>query len=156
MVTIISKSDRPRREDEAARKLLEANRPTINRLADHLTQGAWSARRAAPAEPPLIVPSSSRRAATSIDNPRPYVRVSPNGRVVVADLDSARQLAFLGEIRRRDGHDVFVLARAESGFAASLDEETVGQLAEFDGRVTDGRQGLQSLKDDIALKLGLA
>ena len=39
MVDIISKRDGPRREDVAARRVLQENRGTIHKMMDHLTGG---------------------------------------------------------------------------------------------------------------------
>ncbi|TIN30893.1 MAG: hypothetical protein E5Y25_33040, partial [Mesorhizobium sp.] len=46
MVEIISKRDGSRREDAAMKRLIEQNRATITRLADHLTGGSYSAGKA--------------------------------------------------------------------------------------------------------------
>ena len=43
MVDIISRKDGPRREDAAAKRMIDANRATITHLADRLTQGGYSA-----------------------------------------------------------------------------------------------------------------
>ena len=47
MVEIISKRDGSRREDAAMRRLIEQNRATITRLADHISGGSYSAGKAA-------------------------------------------------------------------------------------------------------------
>ncbi|RAI04284.1 hypothetical protein DLJ53_07525 [Acuticoccus sediminis] len=158
MVTIISKSDGPRRDDVAAKRFIEQNRSTITRLADHLTQGAYSANRAAEQARVLVEPPSAGggRAPVSIDNPVPYVKLSPNGRVLLVDLNTARQLEFLGEVRRRDGRSAFVLASAANGFISALDEDTAARLADLDGMLAEGREGSEALKHEIARKLGLA
>lgn len=156
MVTIISKSDGPRKEDLEARKVFEKDRAIITRLADHLTQGAYSATRAARgAVPDPSMPARSS-AAARIDTPRPYVKVSANGRVVLVDLDSGRQLDLLGEIRRRDGRTVFTLALHRNGFVSQLDELRASALSDLDGAPADTRAAIDALKGAITTKLELA
>ncbi|CDX61181.1 hypothetical protein LCM4577_14320 [Mesorhizobium sp. LCM 4577] len=46
MVEIISKRDGSRREDVAMKRLIEQNRATITRLADHISGGSYSAGKA--------------------------------------------------------------------------------------------------------------
>lgn len=135
MVGIVSKRSWTRREDIAARRLIETNRGLIERLADQISQGAYSAsRRAAPAEPEpeglLIHDLGTARAVGS--GPRPYVRVSPNRRVVVADLETGRHLHHLGEIRRLDGAWRFVVATPANGFLAPVEPDIAERLAPLD------------------------
>ncbi len=112
----------PRREDVAARQLIERNRATIERLADHLSSGAFSAsRQAAPVpQPEGLMHPRPGWAAGGRARPSPYVRISPNDRVVLADHATGRQLEFLGQIRRQDGVRRFVLATKANGFFAEL------------------------------------
>ena len=65
--------------------------------------------------------------------PRPYVRISPNDRVVIADQATGRQLQFLGQIRRENGVRRFALATSANGFFAEVEADTAAQLAELDG-----------------------
>ena len=135
MVDIISKRDGPRREDEAARRVLRDNRGTIHKMMDHLTGGQLSSSQPKPASPEpegLIIHAG--RASDPREATRPYVRISINGRVVVADQDTSRQLHFLGEIRgpRRDQR--FMLATKENGFYALIEGELKEKLDDLDGR----------------------
>lgn len=157
MVTIISKSAGSHSGDREMRKVLERDRPTITRIADHLTSGGYSASRAAAAARVEPLPSEARvsRRRPSADAAEPYVRVSPNGRVVLADLATAHQLAFLGEVRRREGQDVFILATAINGFRAPLEGAIADRLATLDGTIVPKRGGARLLSDEIAKRLDL-
>jgi len=156
MVEIISRRDGPRPEDARLRRLLNDNRGTITRLADHLTSGRYSASKVpkeAPKPQGLIIHDlgSSRPA----DEPRPVVRVSLNGRVILVDENSSRQMHHLGELRSRQGRDVFVLATKENGFFAPLDDEIASTLGELDGCFLDGDEGEEALAAEIGRRLGL-
>ncbi len=139
MVDIVSKRSGPRPEDERARRLIEANRPTIEKLADRLTNGGWSASRRPKTEPqPQGLVIHTARASTRVDEPRPFVRVAVNGRVSVVDTDTGRQLHHLGDLRRRDGQESFRLATRENGFFSPVDPEIAEALADLDGVALDG------------------
>ena len=71
--------------------------------------------------------------------PLPYVRISPNDRVVLADQATGRQLEFLGQIRRQNGARRFVLATKANGFFAEMAVETAARLAGLDGAAVTGR-----------------
>lgn len=158
MVDIISRTSGPRREDEQARRLIEANRPVIDRLADHLTNGAYSASKRAPArtgpEPSGLVIHTAR-ATTTTEPPRPFVRVAVNGRVSMVDTNTGRQMHHLGDIRRRDGVDGFRLATRENGFFSPVDPEIAAALADLDGRPVAGHDGERALVDAIGVRLQL-
>ena len=161
MVDIISKSEFPRREDERARQLIGANRKVIEGLADRLTQGGYSQAKAAKAERArgpepegLIIHDIG--AGRRTDAVRPYVRISPNNRVVVADEDTGRQVHFLGELRRIDGRRRFVLATAENKFFSPLDPDLVAALADLDGTDVAGGGAERALAEGIAARLGYA
>lgn len=159
MVEIVSKRDGPRPEDERLRRMLEANRPTIDRMADHLTQGAWSARgkATAPAGPQpegLIIHTA--RATTRTEPERPFVRVAVNGRVSLVDTNTGRQMHHLGDLRRGgDGHQRFRLATRENGFFSPVDPEIAAALTEFDGGPVEGRDGERRLTEAISDRLKL-
>jgi len=157
VVEIISKRRGPRREDVQARELIERNRGTIERLADHLTGGAYSASCAEKAvEPRPAGPSIHVLGASpASDRPKPYVRISPNDRVVLADADSGRQMHLLGQIRGTDGERWFALATRENGFVAPLDAETSAALASLDGAKLHQGYDEDRLADDIRERLGL-
>jgi hypothetical protein len=158
MVEIISPRGGSRPEDFRLKSLIENNRSTITRLADHLTQGGYSASKAAKAAP---APEPERTSSVHIIGgapaarvARPVVRATLNGRVVVVDDESGRQLHHLGEIRRRNGALWFVLAAAANRFPAPAAAETVELLADLDAAelATDG--GEEALVAEIAHRLG--
>lgn len=156
MVDIISKRDGPRREDVAAKRLLQENRGTIHKMMDHLSGGQLNSRQQKPVPPQpegLIIHTG--RTIDSRDTARPYVRVSVNGRVVVADQETSKQLHFLGEIRgpRRSQH--FVLATKENGFFALIEDELGQKLIDLDGRTIAGDFSEDDLIRAITEKLGL-
>lgn len=160
MVEIISRGDGPRPEDARLKAFLEQNRPTITKLADHLTQGGYSASRrtkkAAPEAPErTIIHAVGGLASGQTAEPRPVVRASVNGRVIVVDDNSGRQLSYLGEIRRSAGELLFVLASAENGFAASADAATQAALGDLDRARLAPDGGEEALVKEIALRLGV-
>lgn len=126
----------PRPEDAKARDLIARNRGTIQRLADQLSNGAYSAAKraaAAPTEPaPAGLIMTHLGGPPPNDEPRPRVRISPNNRVVVIDEETSRQLYFLGELRRVDGVLQFVLATKANGFFAPLADDLANRLAGLD------------------------
>lgn len=145
-----------RRDDVAAKQLIERNRATIDRLADQLSAGAYSASRkprAAPQPEGLSIHVLGGPAAA--DPPRPYVRISPNERVVLADHASGRQLQFLGQIRRQDGVRRFVLATKANGFFAEVGDEAATSLAELDGVALERDYDDDRLSADIGARLGI-
>ena len=159
MVTIISKRDGPRREDAEIKRFLHENRGTIDQMANHLTNGAWQARRKPGAVPEPEARSSTRVAFATGGAPRPaepYVRISPNDRVVVMDGATGRQLEFIGEIRGSRKARHFVLATGENGFIAPLDDAARHKLADLDGVGTADEDAEDRLKHDISVRLGLA
>ncbi len=157
VVDIISKPSGPRDEDKRIRRLLDENRSTITRLADHLSGGAYSARKATLPEPqadPAIIRHIG--AATQTSAPAPHLRISPNGRVVVMDQNSGRQLHYLGEVRRAGGVESFRLATAANGFIAPLDQALAASLQALDGQVISPDCSEDDLLTAIAAKLDLA
>lgn len=136
MVHIISKSSGPRSEDVRARSLIERNRGTIERLADQLSNGAYSASRRAVAPAPPQASGSLigyDGVGRAVDEPRPFVWIRPNHRVLVVDLNTSRQMHYLGEVKRIEGVWRFVLATAANGYALALDADLAGRLAPLDG-----------------------
>jgi len=160
MVEIISKRDGPRREDVEARRHIRDNWGTIETLANRLSNGGYAAMRKRQAQPqPNGAPGGSTfhilggpAAAAS----RPYVRISPNNRVVVMDLASGKQMHFLGEIRRREGVDRFLLARAENGFRHPMDDALQDRLADLDAQAVDASFDEDALSEAISQRLGLS
>lgn len=156
MVDIVSKRDGPRREDVAARRLLKENRGTIHRMMDHLSGGqlrSQAQRPKAPEPEGLIIHTG--RVIDSRDVARPYVRVSVNGRVVVADQETSRQLHFLGEIRGSRHAQHFVLATKENGFFARIEDELGRELADLDGSMINRDFSEDDLAKTIAERLGI-
>lgn len=160
MVYIITKDDGPRKEDVAVRKLIESNRNTIDRLANHLSGGRWQEIR------------QQRAAATQVTEParatvagyqptgrststRPYVRISPNDRVVVVDEETSRQVLFLGELRRNGPECRFRLATRANGYFDPLTGAPLDQLMDLDGIVLSEDEADEPFKRELARRLGL-
>ena len=122
MVTIISKGDGPGRRESDARKIVEQNRPKIESLVRSLTGGPPGGGTQSPTPVPTAAARKSffRRFSASLpgsrDEPKPYVRISLNNRVIVADENSARQLLFLGELRGPAALRRFLLATRPKWF----------------------------------------
>ncbi|MEL6196292.1 MAG: hypothetical protein AAFT19_00460 [Pseudomonadota bacterium] len=159
MPDFFSKRPAPWAGDPRAKALIENNKATITRLADRISNGAYSAaqrRAAAPREPQakgLIF--SDLGAGKAVTEARPYVRISPNRRVVVVDLETNRQMHFLGELRVVDGQRCFVLATAANGFFSPVDGEIAAALAGLDGAVLGPALGEEGLAAKIGAQLGI-
>jgi len=156
MVYIISKRNGPYREQVAAEDFVQKNRTKIDALANHLTGGRWQELRN-PTPPPQPQPSGKlwytpkgRRIEAE-----PYVRISLNGRVVVADLASGRQLHFVGELRGKGQSRYFALATRENGIFEPLDEGMYKMLADLEGVSVPDEASEQRLERIIAGRLGL-
>ncbi|AGT10892.1 hypothetical protein [Paracoccus aminophilus] len=164
MVDIISKRDGPRREDERARRLIKANQGAITQIADHLTQGGYSASKRAQAQAAQMPPGPEGRriyavssgAAVSTDSAEIRIKISVNNRVVAYDSGSGRQLHLLGEIRRQDGLSYFALASRENGFFAGLPDEVNAPIAELDGQIIDQNCPESLLTREISDRLGFS
>lgn len=162
MVDIISKRDGPRREDERARHMINANRGAVTQIADHLTQGAYSAQKRAKAQSANAPPAPegkrfyavSAGTSSSSDSGEIRVRVSVNNRVVAYDSSSGKQIHLLGEIRHQDGHRYFVLASRENGFFSGLPDEVNSPIAELDGQIIDQACPESLLTSEISKRLG--
>jgi hypothetical protein len=156
MVHIISKRDGPRNEDRAAKAFIEKNRTTIAGIANQLSGGR---RRAMGGPAPALQPEASGKlwftAPSQSREPSPYVRISLNGRVVVADLDSGRQLHFIGDIRGAGPARRFALATRENGFFAPLEEDLQQTLAGLDGMALADGAAEERLEREIGARLGL-
>jgi hypothetical protein len=133
---IISKKSGPRREDDQAKRHINQNWGTIEKLADQISGGRYSADKARKAAPPpqasgkIIIDQAAR---PSPGDAKPYLRISVNGRVIVADQNTGRQLDFLGQLKRVGGVMRFVIATKENGFFSPLDDDTydlIGDLAD--------------------------
>lgn len=155
----VSRGGEPRREDVAARRLIDSNRSTIERLADRISNGAYSARKAAaqrPAEPQPEGLSIHIGGSTAPTEPRPYVRVSPNKRVVVVDYETSRQMHHLGDVRRVEGRWRFVAATQANGFFAPLDDDMAARIAPLDGAPMGSGRDDAALAAELSELLGYA
>ncbi|WP_027578076.1 hypothetical protein [Bradyrhizobium sp. Ai1a-2] len=156
MVHIISKRDVPHREEVAAKDFIQKNRTKIDAVANHLTGGHWQQLRN-PAPPPQPQPSG-KVWLTPPSRPRemePYVRISLNGRVVIADLASGRQLHFVGELRGTGQSRYLALATRENGIFDPLDAELCKALADLEGVSVPDEASEECLEQVIAGRLGL-
>ncbi|HQT73578.1 MAG: hypothetical protein B7Z59_06010 [Acidiphilium sp. 37-67-22] len=157
MVNIYTKRDGPRPEDARIRKVLQENRATITRIADHITAGGYSARKApkpAPQARGLII-STGGASRPEAEAAAPAVRISVNGRVCIVDGNSGYQLHHVGNVVRRGGEEVFVLASAANGFIAPAAPEIVESLADLDGMRLDPEQGEDELAGEVGVRLGI-
>lgn len=156
MVEIFSKRDTPRSDDVRLRRLIEQNRPTITRIADHISAGAYSAGKTRPQAPQpdglIIHTNTTLRTDTDV---APVIRISVNGRVSSMDGNSGRQLHHIGDIRCRNGVESFVLATIANGFIAPLDEDIAVKLTDLDERRLDPEYGEDQLIEDIGTLLGI-
>lgn len=156
---IISRKSGPRHEDEQAKRHINQNWGTIEKLADQISGGRYSADKARRAEPApqasgkIIIDQAARPAA---DEARPYLRISVNGRVIVADLNTARQLKFLGQIKRIGGVRRFVIATSENGFISALDDESYALINDLAD--TPIHQGFseRDLEEELKARLNIA
>ena len=139
MVEIISKRDGPRREDVQVKRLIEQNRSTIARLADQISGGGYSASRKPRQQPKaeglIIHVGGSAATATEAS---PSIRVTMNGRVISKDQNTGRQLHHIGDVRNRNGEQIFVLATKQNGFFSPVDE-TIAEALAGAGRVPADR-----------------
>lgn len=157
MVEIFSRRDGPRREDVTIRRLIEDNRATIGRIADHISQGAYSRRgmsRPAPEAEGLIIHVG--RGTPAADEPQPYIRINVNGRVSAVDGYTGRQIHHLGELRSRDGARRFLLATKANGFFAPVDDGVSQRLRQLDGVAIDAGFPEDRLIAAITVLLGYA
>ena len=156
MVYIISKRDGPHREKVAAKDFIQKNRSKIDAVANHLTGGRWQQLRN-PAPPPQPQPSG-KLYSTPPAPPKeaePYVRISLNGRVVIADLASGRQLHFVGELKGNGQSRYFALATRENGLFEPMDEDMYKVLADLEGASVPDETHEERLEQIIAGRLGL-
>lgn len=153
---IISKKSGPRPEDQQAKQHLQRNWGTIEKLADTLSGGKYSADKARKAAPPpqasglIIVDQAGPRLA---DVPVPYLRISVNGRVVVADTGSGVQMHFLGQLKRVNGEVRFIIATAENGFFTPVDPDIHDKIADLANRSINRSYSEDSLAQDLKARL---
>ncbi len=160
MVDIISKKDGPRKEDVHLKKMLRENQGTIRNLADQLTQGNFSAQQRAKQvnQKPQQESGTKYFILSSKDNsgpPEPYIRISINGRVVIVDDRTSKQMHHLGEIRAAKEGKKFLLATAENKFFSPADKDLTDMLHECDGLEINGDFTEEMLSKKIAEILGI-
>jgi hypothetical protein len=156
---IFSRKSGPRAEDQQAKQLIQRNWGTIKKLADTLSGGKYSADKAKKAAPPpastglIIVDQAGPRKS---DIPEPYLRISQNGRVVVADTNSGVQLHFLGQLKRVDGQVRFHLATATNGFISPLTDDMHDKIADLADVAVNRSYSEDDLAKDIRDRLQIA
>ncbi|MGB3242992.1 MAG: hypothetical protein WBB25_00540 [Sulfitobacter sp.] len=155
---IISKKSGPRREDEQAKRHINQNWGTIEKLADQISGGRYSADKARKAtQPPqasgkIIIDQAARSAPGEV---KPYLRVSVNGRVVVADVNTGRQLNFLGQLKRINGTMRFVIATKENGFFSPVDDETYDLIGDLSDRTINRSFSEKDLERELRTRLNI-
>lgn len=158
---IFSKRDGPRKEDVQAKRFISENSHTIRKLADQISGGGYTAMqqaKARAAEEPkpdglMIHDLGSARAA---DEARPYVKISPNNRVVLACMNSGKQIQLLGEIRGNFAGRHFQLATRERGFYSPVEGEMLEALLHLDDARIGETFDLDALQEAIASSLSLS
>ena len=150
-------SERP--EDKRAQQHIKRNWGTIEKLADTLSGGKYSADKAKKAAPPpraqgLIIVDQARPRLP--DAPVPYLRISMNGRVVLADTSSGIQLHFLGQIKRVNGEQRFFIATAENGFIAPLEPALNDKIADLANLTINRGYSEDDLAEGIKTRLQIA
>jgi len=157
---IISKRDGPRPEDVRAKRLISENAGKIRRLADQISNGGFSkmrqdqARRKEEPKPEGLLIYSMAGPGTAVE-PDPYIRVSLNGRVVLVDRISGKQIQLLGEIRTRFRSRTFVLATEENGFLSPVSAELRHTLGHFENGELDPAWTDQEIAQKFEAALGL-
>ena len=158
MAYIISKREGPRKEDAAAKHVIDRNRATIDGIANQLMGGRWQTMRNPIPEPQQ--PPASRKlwfaSAGQAAAPQPGLRISLNGRVVVMDRMSGKQLHFLGQVRGGGRAKRFVLATAENGFSASLEAGPRDALADLDGYELPDEAAAERFEAEISSRLSIS
>lgn len=157
---IFSKRDGPRREDVQAKRLISENAGVIRKLADQISGGGYTATQKKMAEAGKE-PQAKGLLIHDLggghggEAPVPYVRISPNNRVVIADLNNGRQLHFLGEIRGDFRGKRFCLATKENGFISPVEGEVLEALRHLDAVEINSGFDENALKNAIREGIGL-
>lgn len=157
---IFSKRDGPRREDVQAKRLISENSHVIKKLADQISGGGYTAMqqtKAQAARKPqpeglIIHDLGSAKGPAEV---RPYVKVSLNNRVVLACMNSGKQLQLLGEIRGNFAGRRFALATAERGFYSPVEGEMLEALRHLDDIEIGKGFDADALTDAISRSLAL-
>ena len=159
MIDIISKKDGPRKEDVRLKKLIQENKGTITAMADHFSMGSYSASQQSAPQSSSNEPGKASyfilSANDHVEPPKPYVRVSLNGRVVIVDDRTSKQMHFIGEVRYVNGEKVFLLATEENKFFSPADEGLMSALKDIDHVKLDAAFDEDMLSAKISETLGL-
>ena len=157
---IFSKRGEPRQEDIRAKRIISENAPAIRKLADQISNGGFTRmrqqqaqRREQPKAQGLII--HDLKAPSRSDVPAPYVKISVNNRVVLADGNNGRQLQMLGEIRGNFMSKSFVLATSENGYISPVDDDIRAAIGHLDGVEISAAYSEQDLASDLEEGLGL-
>jgi hypothetical protein len=155
MVQILSKQDGPGKQEAEFKRFVKQNRGTIDQIANALTGGGLA--RAQKASP-IVVPEASvthgfRTSGTQRET-APYIRISPNGRVVITDYETGSQLHHLGDLRGSRQKRRFVLATKENGYFDPLSEDLQAKLLALNGIGIADEEAEDRLKGEIATQLG--
>ncbi|NIY95483.1 hypothetical protein HC022_04230 [Salipiger sp. HF18] len=157
---IFSKRDGPRSEDVRAKRLISENAGTIRKLADQISNGGFTKmrqdqarRREAPKPEGLLIYDLS--APSSPAEPDPHVRISLNGRVVLVDRNSGRQLQLLGELRRTIRSRKFVLATEDNGFLSPVSDDIRAALEPLENAELGPDLSEDDLRRGVSDGLGL-
>ncbi len=155
---IINKREGPRPEDVRAKRLISENAATIRKLADPISGGGYSAmqnrqKQEAPRPDGLILHDMG--GAAKAQEPEPYVRISLNGRVVLACRRTGKQIQLLGEIRHGFPAGTFRIATAERGYLSPVADGMLGAIAELDGCEIGAAMPEDALAAELERRLGL-
>lgn len=156
MTDIMIKRDGANPPDARMKAYLRENRATITKLADHLTLGQYSESKKPKAEPKAAGLIIHCLGNAPVPDLCPQVRISVNGRVLIVDDNSGRQMHHIGDLRRRDGATIFVLATEANRYFAPVDLEISAPLQEIDGRELNEDESEERLVEEITTRLGLA
>lgn len=135
---IFSKSDGPRAEDVKAKRMISGNLPVIRKLADQISNGGFTRMRQQQADRAKKPQAEGlmiydMKARLSNDVPEPYIKMSLNNRVVLADKSTGRQIQLIGEIRGGALSRKLILATKDNGFISPLDDEVLEAIGHLDG-----------------------
>lgn len=155
---IITKRDGPRREDIEAKRHIQRNWGTIERLSDQFSGGAYSASKIKKMPPQAsgLILSDLGAGKSVADEPRPYLRITPNGRVALLDLNTGLQMQVIGQITRKNGQNVFLLATKENGFISPIDPDLYGLVSALNGVQIDKEFSEEKLSERLKDLLSLS
>ena len=157
---IFSKRSGPREEDKHAKEHLQRNWGTIEKLADQISGGGYSKNKARTSgldskasqqgSGLIFVDQAARPTA---DVSVPYLRISMNGRVVIADKNSGLQTHFVGQLKRMNGQTRFQIATAENGYITPLDAGMFELICDLADKTLGSDYSEDQLSDDLKSRL---